>query len=160
MITCILIFYFNGTIVATAKHYSLEGPAIETQWKRDFLRQSRPALRPNPFPVQWIPGPFPRGNAAAALDHTTKFNVEVKEQLSYTSTPLWAFMVCCTVNFSCTLMDTDFISLPCPPLPVYYYSSGELYSVILSVLDPRKCEYLKDYSLDFEHANMTTYLAS
>ena len=32
------------------------------------------------------------------------------------------------------------------------------YSVILSVLDPRKCEYLKDYSLDFEHAYMTTYL--
>ena len=32
--------------------------------------------------------------------------------------------------------------------------------VILSVLDPRKCEYLKDYSLDFEHAYMTTYLAS
>ena len=31
-----------------------------------------------------------------------------------------------------------------------------LYSVILSVLDPRKCEYLKDYSLDFEHAYMTT----
>ena len=27
-----------------------------------------------------------------------------------------------------------------------------LYRVILSVLDPRKCEYLKDYSLDFEHA--------
>ena len=34
------------------------------------------------------------------------------------------------------------------------------YSEILSVLDPRKCEYLKDYSLDFEHAYMTTYLAS
>ena len=34
------------------------------------------------------------------------------------------------------------------------------YIVILSVLDPRKCEYLKDYSLDFEHAYMTTYLAS
>ena len=32
--------------------------------------------------------------------------------------------------------------------------------VILSVLDPRKCEYLKDCSLDFEHAYMTTYLAS
>jgi len=27
-----------------------------------------------------------------------------------------------------------------------------LYSVILSVLDPRKREYLKYYSLDFEHA--------
>ena len=35
-----------------------------------------------------------------------------------------------------------------------------IYSVILSVLDPRECEYLKDYSLDFEHAYMTTYLAS
>ena len=34
------------------------------------------------------------------------------------------------------------------------------YRVILSVLDPRKCEHLKDYSLDFEHAYMTTYLAS
>jgi hypothetical protein len=31
-----------------------------------------------------------------------------------------------------------------------------LYRVILSVLDPKKCEYLKDYSLDFEHAYMTT----
>ena len=27
-----------------------------------------------------------------------------------------------------------------------------IYRVILSVLDPRKCEFLKDYSLDFEHA--------
>jgi hypothetical protein len=26
--------------------------------------------------------------------------------------------------------------------------------------DPRKCEYLKDHSLDFEHAYMATYLAS
>ena len=33
------------------------------------------------------------------------------------------------------------------------------YSVILSVLDPKKCEYLKD-RLDFEHAYITTYLAS
>ena len=36
----------------------------------------------------------------------------------------------------------------------------QTYRVILLVLDPRKCEYLKDYSLDFEHAYMTTYLAS
>ena len=34
------------------------------------------------------------------------------------------------------------------------------YRVILSVLDPRICEYFKDYSLDFEHAYVTTYLAS
>ena len=35
-----------------------------------------------------------------------------------------------------------------------------IYRVILSVLDPRKCEYIEDYSLDFEHAYMTTDLAS
>ena len=35
-------------------------------------------------------------------------------------------------------------------------SGGLWYRVILSVLDPRKCEYLKDYSLYFEHAYMTT----
>jgi hypothetical protein len=34
------------------------------------------------------------------------------------------------------------------------------YRVILLVLDPRKCEYLKDYSSDSEHAYVTTYLAS
>ena len=39
-------------------------------------------------------------------------------------------------------------------------TSRILYRVILSVLDPRKCEYLKYYSLDFEHAYMTTYPAS
>jgi hypothetical protein len=33
------------------------------------------------------------------------------------------------------------------------------YSVILSVLDPRS-ECVKDYSLDFEHAYITKYLAS
>ena len=42
----------------------------------------------------------------------------------------------------------------------FYRYCGGMYRVILSVLDPRKCKYLKDYSLDFEHAYMTTYLAS
>ena len=46
------------------------------------------------------------------------------------------------------------LSMRYTPLVVF------LYRVIRSVLDPRKCEYLKDYSLDFEHAYMTTYLAS
>ena len=43
---------------------------------------------------------------------------------------------------------------------LYLQIKGMKYRVILSVLDPRKCEYLKDYSLDFEQACMTTYLAS
>jgi hypothetical protein len=28
---------------------------------------------------------------------------------------------------------------------------GIIYRVIFSVLEPRKCEYVKDYLLDFEH---------
>ena len=43
---------------------------------------------------------------------------------------------------------------------VYFMPACKYYRVILSVLDPRKCLYLKDYSLDFEHAYMTTYIAS
>ena len=51
------------------------------------------------------------------------------------------------------------------PLPsfcqhVNHNTSNFKYSAILSVLDPRKCEYLKNYSIDFEHAYMTTYPAS
>jgi hypothetical protein len=43
---------------------------------------------------------------------------------------------------------------------VYSCISIHIYRMIPSVLDPIKCEYLKDYSLDFEHAYMTAYLAS
>ena len=49
---------------------------------------------------------------------------------------------------------------PQEPLQAVRCKFGTPYRVILSVLDPRKCEYLKDYSLYFEHAYMTTYLAS
>ena len=45
-------------------------------------------------------------------------------------------------------------------MKVCVHIHGEVYRLILSVLDPRRCEYLKDCSLDFEHAYMTTYLAS
>ena len=44
----------------------------------------------------------------------------------------------------------------CLQLRIYIY----IHRVILSVLNPGKCECLKDYSLDLEHACMTTYLAS
>jgi hypothetical protein len=37
-----------------------------------------------------------------------------------------------------------------------YKGALYMYNVIFSVLDPRKYEYLKDYSLDFEYAYMTT----
>ena len=64
--------------------------------------------------------------------------------------------------FCTTAISDDAVIIHCVTymLSLFFHKVILKYSVILSVLDPRKCECLKDYSLDFEHAYMTTYLAS
>ena len=42
--------------VGIATRYGLDGPGIESRWRRDFPHPSRPALGPNQPPVQWVPG--------------------------------------------------------------------------------------------------------
>jgi len=44
--------------VGVATRYGLDGPGIESRWRRDFPHPSRPALRPTQPPVQLIPGLF------------------------------------------------------------------------------------------------------
>jgi hypothetical protein len=34
--------------------YGLDGPGIESRWRRDFLHMSRPAMGPTQPPVQWV----------------------------------------------------------------------------------------------------------
>jgi hypothetical protein len=50
-------------IISIATHYELDSSKIESQWGRDFLHLSRPALEPTQTPVQWVLGLFLRGKA-------------------------------------------------------------------------------------------------
>jgi hypothetical protein len=45
-----------GSVVGITTGYGLEGPGIESRWRRDFPHLSRPALGPIQPPVQWVPG--------------------------------------------------------------------------------------------------------
>ena len=43
-------------VVGKATRYGLEGPGIESRWRRDFPHLSRPNPRPTQLPVQCVPG--------------------------------------------------------------------------------------------------------
>jgi hypothetical protein len=45
-----------GSSVGIATGYELDGPGIESQWRRDFSHTFRPALGPTQPPAQWSPG--------------------------------------------------------------------------------------------------------
>ena len=42
--------------ISIATDYGLDGPGIESRWRRDFPLLSRPALGPTQPPVQWAMG--------------------------------------------------------------------------------------------------------
>ena len=48
-------FKGRDSSVGTATRYGLDGPGIESRWRRDSPHQSRPALGPAQPPVQWVP---------------------------------------------------------------------------------------------------------
>ena len=46
---------FQGSSVDVATRYGLDGPGIESRWRRDFPYPSRAALGRTQPPMQWVP---------------------------------------------------------------------------------------------------------
>ena len=53
---CSSILSGPGSSVGIATGYGLDGPRMETRWRRDFPHLSRPALGSTQSPVQWVSG--------------------------------------------------------------------------------------------------------
>jgi len=47
-----------GSSVGIVTGYGLDGPGIQSRWRRDFPHLSRPAPGPTQAPVQWVRGLF------------------------------------------------------------------------------------------------------
>ena len=80
--------------VGIATRYGIDGPGIESRWKRDFPHSSRPALGPTQPPTQWYRDSVPRvKRPRRGINHPPATNTEVKERvelyLSFSSGPPW-----------------------------------------------------------------------
>jgi hypothetical protein len=77
----LFIYCKVGRIVGIKTGYGLDGPGIESRWRRDFPHTSRPALGLTQPPIQWVPGHSRVKAVGAWLWPPTKSSAEVKERV-------------------------------------------------------------------------------
>ena len=68
-----------------ATRYGLDGPGIETRWRRDIPHPSRLALGPTQPTIQWVTG-LSWGYSGRGVALTTLAQ-RLKKEHNYTSTP-------------------------------------------------------------------------
>jgi hypothetical protein len=85
--------------VGIATRYGLEGPGIESHWRRDIPHLSRPALGPTQPPVQWVLG-LSRGKGGRDVTLTTHPHLVPRSWKSRAIPllPLWARVACYRVK--------------------------------------------------------------
>jgi hypothetical protein len=91
--------------VGIATSYRLDGPGIESWWRRHFPHPSRPALCPTQPPIQWVPC-ISRGQSGRGVALNTHFpsSAEVRERVElYLYSPhRRAIVACSRGNFTFT----------------------------------------------------------
>jgi hypothetical protein len=89
---CKYDFSGPGSSVGIATGYGLDGPGIDSRWRRDFPHLSRPALGPTQPPVQWGTGSFlgvKSGRGVTLTTHPLLVSVSRKDR-AIPLLPLWA----------------------------------------------------------------------
>jgi len=88
-------------VVGIATGYGLDGPGIESRWRRDFPHTFRPALKRTHPPLEWVPGLSRelsgRGVALTTHPHLTLW---LKKEETVPLLPLWALMARSRLNFT------------------------------------------------------------
>jgi hypothetical protein len=72
--------------VGIATGYGLDGPGIESWWRRDISHTSRPTVGPIQSSVQWVPGLSGVKRLGRGLDHPPHPTPRLKKGYSYIST--------------------------------------------------------------------------
>ena len=88
----------HESVAVIPAHCELDILKFEYWWGRDFPPPSISAVRPNKFPVNWLPGIFP-----GVIIHLHPYSVDVTERVNlYLYTPFVQFVAGYRFNLTFT----------------------------------------------------------